>query len=62
MGLSQKREYEKYLIEKGVCTEKEIEQGREEAKTMDWDKMFQSYHPKLQDFVIEAMLIFAEGI
>lgn len=26
----------------------------------NWDKMFHKYHPKLQDFVCEAMLIFAE--
>lgn len=26
----------------------------------DWDKMFHKYHPKLQDYVCEAMLIFAD--
>ena len=118
------KEYEKHLIEKGVCSEKEIEDSRKKAKTMDWDtiqkeidtvykafaevieknlspaspeaqklirrmcewlnhfspankeyivgltkqyrshpdwdKMFAKYHPKLQDFLIEAMLIFAD--
>ena len=43
--------YEKYLIEKGVCTQEDIDTSRENAKKVDWDAMKKKWDQLFKDYV-----------
>lgn len=45
------KKYEKYLIEKGVCTEDEIKASREKAKNIDWDVIKKRWDQLFKDYV-----------
>lgn len=45
------KKYEKYLIEKGVCTEDEVEASREKAKKLDWDFIKKGWDQLFKDYV-----------
>lgn len=45
------KKYEKFLIEKGVCTEEEINDSREQAKKVDWDAVKKKWDQLFKDYV-----------
>lgn len=45
------KKYERYLIEKGVCTEDEIKTSREKAKNLDWDTLKKGWDQLCKDYV-----------
>lgn len=45
------KKYEKYLIEKGVCTENEIKESREKAKKLDWETIKKEWDQLFKDYV-----------
>lgn len=45
------KKYEKYLIEKGVCTIDEIKASREKVKNLDWDDIKKKWDQLFKDYV-----------
>lgn len=45
------KKYERYLIEKGVCTEEEIKASHEKTKQIDWDAIKKRWDQLFKDYV-----------